>query len=159
MCLRFVVPALRFCRFFLLLLQVVPVVAFAAVPTVALLLLLLSSLLLLLRMLFHFQSSDSDGCCSIPCLRFSLHLFNAIFLLSGVVLAAVGAHTLAEKHPALYLLSSGLYDLTGYIFLGAGCAILLFSVFGCVAICRRSHSQVEKKWSFPYLFHSPIFFI
>ncbi len=29
--------------------------------------------------------SDGEGCCSIPCLKFALHLFNILFLLSGTL--------------------------------------------------------------------------
>ena len=64
---------------------------------------------------------DNDGCCSIPCLKFSLHLFNILLLLTGVAFAVVGLSTALDQHPALRgLLSSGVYDLVGYVIVVAG---------------------------------------
>ena len=64
--------------------------------------------------------SCGKGCCSISCLKFSLYFFNVLFLLTGLLLVGVGLWTLLEKHPSLVLLTSGLYDLTGYIVILAG---------------------------------------
>ena len=62
----------------------------------------------------------SDGCCGISCLKFSLSLFNVLFFTTGLILVAVGLWTVLEKHPSLALLTSGLYDLTGYVIIVAG---------------------------------------
>jgi hypothetical protein len=64
-------------------------------------------------------------CCSflsssISCLKFSLSLFNVLFFITGLVLVSVGLWTVLEKHPSLMLLTSGLYDLTGYIIIVTG---------------------------------------
>ena len=63
---------------------------------------------------------DGDGCCGISCLKFSLSLFNVLFFTTGLILVAVGLWTVLEKHPSLALLTSGLYDLTGYVIIVAG---------------------------------------
>ena len=60
-------------------------------------------------------------CCSLACLKFSLHMFNVVFFLSGIALVAVGVWTLVEKHPSLVLLlSSVVYDVIAYILIIAG---------------------------------------
>jgi len=64
-------------------------------------------------------------------MKFSLHLFNGIFFLTGIALAGVGIWTLLQKHPSLVLLTSGLYDLTAYILILAG---MIYNVSGTLFI-------------------------
>ena len=66
------------------------------------------------------EKHRSSGCCNVSHLKFSLYLFNILFLASGAILAAVGLWTFLEKHPSLILLTAGLYDVTAsaLIFIG-----------------------------------------
>ncbi len=84
----------------------------------------------------------AGGCCSVSCLKFSLSLFNVLFFITGLVLVSVGLWTVLEKHPSLVLLTSGLYDLTGYVIIVAGCVILVTTVLGCCGLSRNSHKLV-----------------
>jgi len=85
---------------------------------------------------------DNDGCCGISCLKFSLSLFNVLFFTTGLILVAVGLWTVLEKHPSLVLLTSGLYDLTGYVIIVAGCVILCTTFVGCFGLSRNSRKTV-----------------
>ena len=66
------------------------------------------------------STGDDGGCCSVSCLRLSLYVFNAVFFLTGLVLVGVGLWTVLEKHPSLMLLTSGLYEMIGYVIVVAG---------------------------------------
>jgi hypothetical protein len=54
-----------------------------------------------------------------------LNLFTLLCFVTGVILLAVGLWTILEKHPSLALLTSGLYDVTGYVLVAAGKEVLL----------------------------------
>jgi len=79
--------------------------------------------------------SNDSGCCSIACLKFSLHIFNVLFFLTGLALAFVGFKICFEKHPALSLLGSTVHDVTGVALLAAGAFVVAASLLGCLAVC------------------------
>lgn len=82
------------------------------------------------------------GCCSIPCLKFSLTLFNVILFVSGLILGGVGLWTILDKHTALLWLSSGIYDLIGHVLMIAGLVVLMTTILGCCGIMKTSRSMV-----------------
>eukprot|EP00095_Tigriopus_kingsejongensis_P002141 maker-scaffold401_size182380-snap-gene-0.12 protein:Tk02141 transcript:maker-scaffold401_size182380-snap-gene-0.12-mRNA-1 annotation:"cd151 antigen" len=95
---------------------------------------------------YHNPSSNPEttdrGCCSIPCLKFSVSLFNVLFFLSGLILGGLGLWTNLEKHAALLWLSSGIYDLVGYILIMAGAIVILTTFLGCCGLIKTSRSLV-----------------
>lgn len=88
------------------------------------------------------STGDDGGCCSVSCLRLSLYIFNAVFFLTGLVLIGVGLWTVLEKHPSLLLLTSGLYELIGYVIVIAGCVVILTTILGCCGLTKTSNSLV-----------------
>ena len=87
--------------------------------------------------LYHPANTKSDatykdrgsGCCDVAQLKFSLYLFNILFLVTGAILLAIGLWTFLEKHPSLILLTAGLYDVTAIVLMFAGKFFVLRKVY------------------------------
>ncbi|XP_050070523.1 CD151 antigen-like [Anopheles maculipalpis] len=83
------------------------------------------------------KTRDSD-CCSINFIKYSLHIFNTIFLISGLVIIGVTLWTILWKHQYISLLSTTNYVIGTYALLAAGLLAVVGGVLGC---CGVWHEQ------------------
>ncbi|XP_058065154.1 CD151 antigen-like [Anopheles bellator] len=83
------------------------------------------------------KTRDSD-CCSINFIKYSLHIFNTIFLISGLVIIGVTLWTVLWKHQYISLLSTTNYAIGTYALLAAGVLAVAGGILGC---CGVWHEQ------------------
>ncbi|XP_052888305.1 CD151 antigen-like [Anopheles moucheti] len=83
------------------------------------------------------KTRDSD-CCSINFIKYSLHTFNTIFLISGLVIIGVTLWTIFWKHQYISLLSTTNYVIGTYALLAAGLLAVFGGILGC---CGVWHEQ------------------
>lgn len=78
-----------------------------------------------------------EGCCSVQFLKYALHIFNFIFLLTGCAVFAVGLWTVIAKQHYFSILNTSTYAATAYILITAGVIVFLVSILGCVGIVKE----------------------
>ncbi|PSN33010.1 Tetraspanin-11 [Blattella germanica] len=83
------------------------------------------------------KSNDSD-CNSVSFLKYVLHIFNAVFLLSGVAVLGVGIWTVADKQRYVSLLTNATFELAAWVLVVAGCLVLAVTVVGCLSVLREN---------------------
>lgn len=81
------------------------------------------------------KSSDSD-CNSVVFLKYVLHIFNIVFLLSGVAVFGVGVWTVVTKHQYVALLTNATYELAAWVLIVAGCLVLIVTAVGCIGVLQ-----------------------
>jgi len=89
---------------------------------------------------------DKDtGCCSLHCLKFSLYVYNMVFLVAGLGVLGVGVWTILDRRQYLtLLLSTSVYDVTAYLLVAIGTLVVLVTVLGCSGISRESRCQIQS---------------
>jgi hypothetical protein len=83
------------------------------------------------------KSSDAD-CNSVVFLKYVLHIFNIVFLLSGVGVLAVGVWTLVAKHQYVVLLTNATYEVAAWVLVVAGCLVVIVTAIGCIGVLREN---------------------
>uniref|UniRef100_A0AAG5D231 Tetraspanin n=2 Tax=Anopheles atroparvus TaxID=41427 RepID=A0AAG5D231_ANOAO len=96
------------------------------------------------------KTRDSD-CCSINFIKYSLHIFNTIFLMSGMVIVGVTLWTVFWKHQYISLLSTTNYAIGTYALLAAGLLAVVGGVLGCCGVCHE-HRGILLMYTFILLF-------
>ncbi|XP_058129744.1 CD151 antigen-like [Anopheles ziemanni] len=92
------------------------------------------------------KTRDSD-CCSINFIKYSLHIFNTMFLISGMVIVGVTLWTVFWKHQYISLLSTTNYVIGTYALLAAGLLAVIGGVLGCCAVCHE-HRGILLMYTF-----------
>ncbi|KDR23711.1 CD151 antigen-like [Zootermopsis nevadensis] len=83
------------------------------------------------------KSRDSD-CNSVSFLKYVLHIFNVVFLLSGIGVLGVGIWTVAEKQHYVALLTNATYELAAWVLIVTGCLVFVVTVIGCLGVLRNN---------------------
>ncbi|KAJ9588131.1 hypothetical protein L9F63_018489, partial [Diploptera punctata] len=83
------------------------------------------------------KSRNSD-CNSVNFLKYVLHIFNVVFLLSGIAVLGVGIWTVADKQQYVSLLTNATYELTAWVLIVAGCLVFVATVIGCLGVIREN---------------------
>ncbi|XP_053679000.1 CD151 antigen-like [Anopheles nili] len=96
------------------------------------------------------KTRDSD-CCSINFIKYSLHIFNAIFLMSGLAIVGITVWTIFFKHQYISLLSTTNYTIGTYALLAAGLLAVFGGVIGCCSVWHE-HRGILLLYTFILLF-------
>uniref|UniRef100_A0ABK8G356 Tetraspanin n=1 Tax=Anopheles gambiae TaxID=7165 RepID=A0ABK8G356_ANOGA len=95
------------------------------------------------------KTRDSD-CCSVNFIKYSLHIFNTIFLISGSIIIGVTLWTIIWKHQYISLLSTTNYVTGTYALLTAGLFAVCGGILGCCGVWRE-HRGVLLLYTFVLL--------
>ncbi|XP_040164117.1 CD151 antigen-like isoform X1 [Anopheles arabiensis] len=95
------------------------------------------------------KTRDSD-CCSVNFIKYSLHIFNTIFLISGSIIIGVTLWTIIWKHQYISLLSTTNYVTGTYALLTAGLFAVFGGILGCCGVWRE-HRGVLLLYTFVLL--------
>jgi len=79
-------------------------------------------------------NKNSDSCCSVKYLKYSLCFYNFIFLLSGCVICGLGVWTLLEKLVFVRLMTTSTYQVTIWLLVATGCLSVITSLIGYTSI-------------------------
>lgn len=77
---------------------------------------------------------EKKDCCTTSCLKYSLCVYNFIFLLSGCVICGLGVWTILEKWVFVQLMTTTTYEATTWLLVSTGCLSVLTSLLGYTAI-------------------------
>jgi len=77
-------------------------------------------------------------CVPTSCLKYSLCLYNFIFLLSGCVVCGLGLWTILEKWVFLQLMPSSTFEVTTWLLVCTGCLSVVTALLGYTAIAYES---------------------
>ncbi|XP_069675395.1 CD151 antigen-like [Periplaneta americana] len=83
------------------------------------------------------KSRDSD-CNSVGFLKYVLHIFNTVFLFSGIGVLGVGIWTVVDKQQYVSLLTNATYELAAWVLIVAGCLVFIVTVIGCLGVLREN---------------------
>jgi len=87
----------------------------------------------------HKSSNEkSGGCCTTSCLKYTLCLYNFIFLLSGCVICGLGLWTILEKWIFVQLMISSTYEVTVWLLVSTGCLSVVTALLGYTAVAWES---------------------
>lgn len=81
---------------------------------------------------------EEEGCPSASCLKYTLCVYNFIFLLSGCTVCGLGLWTLLEKLDFIQLMTNGTYEATTWLLVSTGLLSVLTALLGYTAIARES---------------------
>lgn len=81
------------------------------------------------------KSSDAD-CNSVVFLKYVLHIFNIVFLLSGIGVLGVGVWTVVAKHQYVVLLTNATYEVAAWVLIAAGCLVVIVTAVGCIGVLQ-----------------------
>ncbi|XP_044730906.1 CD151 antigen-like [Chrysoperla carnea] len=84
------------------------------------------------------RKTRDSGCCSVNFLKYVLHLYNMVFVITGAIVLGIGIWTILEKHQYISLLSSGTYAAAAYIFVAAGSLVLIVALLGCCSVLKEN---------------------
>jgi len=84
------------------------------------------------------KKNKDEKCCSYTCLRYSLCVYNFIFLLSGCVICGLGVWTLLEKSIFIQLLTNFTYKVAVWLLISTGLLSVLTSLLGYSAVAWQS---------------------
>ncbi|KAK9721244.1 Tetraspanin family [Popillia japonica] len=76
-----------------------------------------------------------EGCCSVEFVKYVLHVFNVLFLVTGLGVLGIGLWTILDKYQYVTLLTSFTYPMLTYFLLAAGGLVLLVAILGFCAGC------------------------
>lgn len=84
------------------------------------------------------EVGSEEGCCGVTACKYTLCLFNFIFLLSGCVVCGLGVWTVLEKGVFLRLMTVATYEVTAWLMVSTGCLAILTSLIGYTAVGMES---------------------
>ncbi|XP_078318606.1 CD151 antigen-like isoform X2 [Crassostrea virginica] len=80
---------------------------------------------------YHSFIENPEMASKLSCVKYVVVIFNFIFLLCGMLVAAMGAYTIANSDDLTVLIGDNLLMRGAYLLLGAGGAVILVSTAGC----------------------------
>jgi len=80
------------------------------------------------------SSAKPGGCSTGSCLKYTLCLYNFVFLLSGCVICSLGLWTILEKWVFVQLMASQTYEATTWLLVSTGCLSVVAALIGYTAI-------------------------
>jgi len=81
---------------------------------------------------------SKTSCNAGRCLKYTLCLYNFVFLLSGCVICGLGLWTILEKWVFVQLMSSVAYEATIWLMVSTGCLSILTALLGYSAVAFES---------------------
>lgn len=84
------------------------------------------------------MSQKSSGCVSMGCLKYSLCVYNFVFLLCGCVLLGLGLWTVLEKWELVLMMPSQVYEVTIWLVVATGALSVLIALLGYSALAFES---------------------
>jgi len=84
------------------------------------------------------NSKEKNRCLSDSCLKYSLCMYNFVFLLSGCVICGLGLWTILEKWVFVQLMPSVTYEVTIWLLVATGCVCVVTSLLGYTGLAFES---------------------
>lgn len=84
------------------------------------------------------RRAGDGGCCSAACLKYTLCLYNFVFLLSGCTVCGLGLWTLLEKGDFIQLMANGTYQATTWLLVSTGLLSVVTALLGYTAIALEN---------------------
>jgi len=84
------------------------------------------------------RRGEEGACGSASCLKYTLCVYNFIFLLSGCTVCGLGLWTILEKGDFIQLLSNGTYQATTWLLVSTGVLSVLTALLGYTAIALEN---------------------
>ncbi|KAJ8932371.1 hypothetical protein NQ314_014738 [Rhamnusium bicolor] len=79
----------------------------------------------------------SKECCGISFIKAVLHVFQFVFLITGIAICGIGIWIFLKTFHFMNVLDSTAYSSAIYLFLVTGCLVILVAVIGCCAIPKH----------------------